>query len=113
MSGGVAYVYDPDDRFEERVNDGMVSLSGDLSERDEAMLRRLVENHAAYTESERARELLDDWEAALADFVRVFPDAYAEVIEEGRGADVRDSRPPAAVADAAARTDANVASSDD
>ncbi|MBP1923924.1 glutamate synthase (NADPH/NADH) large chain [Halorubrum alkaliphilum] len=98
MSGGIAYVYDPDDRFEERVNRGMVSLSETLEESDERMLRRLVENHHAYTESERAAELLDDWAAALDDFVRVFPDAYADVIAEGKGADVREKPPTPAEA---------------
>ena len=98
MSGGVAYVYDPDDRFSDRVNRGMVSLSETLDESDERMLRRLVENHHAYTESERAAELLDDWQHALDDFVRVFPDAYADVIAEGKGADVRDDPPEPAEA---------------
>ncbi|WP_418284538.1 glutamate synthase large subunit [Halorubrum sp. DTA46] len=96
MSGGVAYVYDPDDRLAARVNRGMVSLSETLDESDEEMLRRLVENHRAYTDSERAAELLDDWQAVLDDFVRVFPDAYADVIAEGKGADVRDEPPAAA-----------------
>ncbi|GAB7091296.1 glutamate synthase large subunit [Halorubrum luteum] len=98
MSGGIAYVYDPDDRFADRVNRGMVSTSETLEERDEAMLRRLVENHRAYTGSDRAAELLDDWPSAVDDFVRVFPDAYAEVITEGRGADVRDELPDPAEA---------------
>ncbi|GAB6878907.1 glutamate synthase large subunit [Halorubrum gandharaense] len=96
MSGGVAYVYDPDDRFADRVNREMVSVSAELEETDEAMLRRMVENHRAYTGSERAAELLDDWSAALDDFVRVFPDAYADVIAEGKGADVRTELPAAA-----------------
>ena len=93
MSGGVAYVYDPDDRFPERVNRGMVSLSTELDASDERMLRRLVENHRAYTDSERAAELLNDWSAAVDEFVQVFPDAYADVIAEGKGADVREEPP--------------------
>ncbi|RAW44745.1 glutamate synthase large subunit [Halorubrum sp. 48-1-W] len=96
MSGGVAYVYDPDDRLAERLNRGMVSLSADLDASDERMLRRLVENHRAYTDSDRADELLDDWEATLSDFVRVFPDAYADVIAEGTGTDVREEPPASA-----------------
>ncbi|MES3161327.1 MAG: glutamate synthase large subunit, partial [Halorubrum sp.] len=102
MSGGVAYVYDPDDRFADRVNRGMVSVSTELDTSDERMLHRLVENHHSYTDSERAAELLDDWAAALDDFVRVFPDAYANVISEGRGADVREE--PPAPADATPET---------
>ena len=114
MSGGVAYVYDPDDQFADRVNRGMVSISETVDESDKRMLRRLVENHRAYTGSDRATELLDDWAAALDDFVRVFPDAYAEVIAEGKGADVRDEPPEPAAAVPGAGADATEqASSDD
>jgi glutamate synthase (NADPH/NADH) large chain len=114
MSGGVAYVYDPDDRLDDRVNRGMVSVSATLDESDERVLRRLVENHRAYTGSDRAADLLDDWTAALDDFVRVFPDAYANVIAEGKGADVRDKPPePAEAVPGAASDPAGQASSDD
>ena len=114
MSGGVAYVYDPDDRFDDRVNRGMVSVSRTLDESDERMLRRLVENHRAYTGSDRAAELLDDWAATLDDFVRVFPDAYADVIAEGKGADVRDDPPaPAEAVPGAASEPTGQASGDD
>ncbi|OYR83402.1 glutamate synthase large subunit, partial [Halorubrum distributum] len=114
MSGGIAYVYDPDDRLDDRVNRGMVSVSETLAESDERMLRRLVENHRAYTDSQRAADLLDDWEAALDDFVRVFPDAYAEVIAEGKGADVREEPPAPAAAVPGADADATgQVSSDD
>jgi len=114
MSGGVAYVYDPDDRLADRVNRGMVSVSKTLAESDERMLRRLVENHRAYTDSDRAAELLNDWTAALDDFVRVFPDAYADVIAEGKGADVRANPPePAAAVPGTGPDAAGQASSDD
>ncbi|GAB3694438.1 glutamate synthase large subunit [Halorubrum pallidum] len=114
MSGGVAYVYDPDDRFADRVNRGMISVSRTLDESDEQMLRRLVENHRAYTGSDRAAELLNDWSAALDDFVRVFPDAYADVIAEGRGEDVREEPPEPADAVPGSAADATgQASSDD
>ena len=114
MSGGVAYVYDPDDRLDARVNRGMVSVSEELEEPDRAMLRRLVENHHAYTDSERAAELLDDWANVVGDFVRVFPDAYAEVIAEGRGTDVRTELPePAEVVPDAAADPAESVSGDD
>ncbi|MGQ4554665.1 glutamate synthase large subunit [Halobellus sp. GM3] len=96
MSGGVAYVYDPDDEFAAKTNTGMVSLEDDLEDADRQMLRRLVENHAAYTDSERAARLLADWESTRTDFVKVMPDAYAEVIEERARDDVRKELPPAA-----------------
>ncbi|ELY80242.1 glutamate synthase [Natrinema gari JCM 14663] len=112
MSGGVAYVYDPDDEFEAKANTGMVSLHDSLEEKDERMLRRLVENHVAYTGSERGRRLLDNWERALEAFVKVMPDAYYEAITEQGSDDVRNELPgePAAAAEAEST---NFAASDD
>ncbi len=112
MSGGVAYVYDPDGDFEQRANTGMVSLSRTLEGKDEQMLTRLVENHAAYTDSERAKTLLDDWDAALSDFVKVMPDAYAEVIDERDRDDVR-NEPPASATPEAGAAEGGIATSDD
>jgi glutamate synthase (NADPH/NADH) large chain len=112
MSGGVAYVYDPDGDFTDSANTGMVTISRELEGKDRTMLRRLVKNHAAYTDSDRANALLEDWDDALADFVRIMPDAYAEVIKERARDDVR-NEPPAA---ASVATDAGpefVASTDD
>jgi glutamate synthase (NADPH/NADH) large chain len=101
MSGGVAYVLDESGEFERRTNTGMVTLSRELGERDERMLRRLIENHAAYTDSERAREILENWEEYVERFVKVMPDAYHEVITERDAEDVRDFPPaPADTTDA-------------
>jgi len=100
MSGGVAYVYDASGTFEERANTGMVTLSGTLEENDREMLTRLVENHASYTGSERANELLENWEEEIENFTRVMPDAYAEIIEEREDADVRNDLPESATLEA-------------
>ncbi|AHG00313.1 glutamate synthase [Halostagnicola larsenii XH-48] len=93
MSGGVAYVYDPDGDFDDRANTGMVTLHDSLEEEDETMLRRLVENHVAYTGSERGQDLLDNWERSLESFVKVMPDAYHEAITEDGRDDVRAELP--------------------
>ena len=98
MSGGVAYVYDPDGDFEERANTDMVGIHHDLADADEAMLRRLVENHAEYTDSDRAAALLDDWGAEVRNFTKVMPDAYAAVIAEESREDVRNELPEPASA---------------
>lgn len=95
MSGGVAYVYDPDGEFEAKANTGMVSLHDALEEKDEQMLRRLVENHVAYTGSERGELLLENWERALEAFVKVMPEAYYEAITEQGSDDVREELPGA------------------
>jgi glutamate synthase (NADPH/NADH) large chain len=100
MSGGVAYVYDPEGDFSDRANTGMASLETTLEESDEAMLRRLVENHAEYTDSERAAWMLEEWAEVRERFVKVMPDAYAEVIAERARDDVRNDLPEAASASA-------------
>ncbi|WP_254762063.1 glutamate synthase large subunit [Natrinema marinum] len=112
MSGGVAYVYDPDEEFKAKANTGMVSLHDDLEEKDERMLRRLVENHVAYTGSERGRSLLENWERALESFVKVMPEAYYEAITEQGSDDVRNELPGAPEADLEAES-ASFAASDD
>jgi glutamate synthase (NADPH/NADH) large chain len=112
MSGGVAYVYDPDGDFEERANTGMVTLFGDLEPKDREMITRLVENHAAYTDSDRAAELLDNWDEELTKFTKVMPDAYAEVIDDRERDDVRNELPPAAEGVATA-SDAVASQADD
>ncbi|MFB6089768.1 MAG: glutamate synthase large subunit [Halobellus sp.] len=113
MSGGVAYVYDPDDEFADKTNKGMVSLSDELDDSDLRMLRRLVENHANYTDSDRAQWMLEDWSDVVSDFVKVMPDAYAEVIEERARDDVRKELPPAATAAAGDDGAAAAQTSDD
>jgi glutamate synthase (NADPH/NADH) large chain len=102
MSGGVAYVYDPDGDFADRANTGMVTLMGSLEGKDRDMITRLVENHAAYTDSDRAQELLENWDEEIEHFTKVMPDAYAEVIDERERDDVRNELPPAADASASA-----------
>ncbi|MFB6252619.1 MAG: glutamate synthase large subunit [Halobellus sp.] len=113
MSGGIAYVYDPDDEFESKTNTGMVSLSTKLDDSDLQMLRRLIENHASYTNSDRAQWMLDDWSEVVGDFVKVMPDAYAEVIKERARDDVRKELPPAANAVAGEDSPTAAQTSDD
>ena len=112
MSGGVAYVYDPDGSFAEQANTGMVSIRETLEAKDRRMVTRLVENHAAYTDSDRATDLLDDWDEALSKFTMVMPDAYAEVISDRERDDVR-NEPPAAATPTADATEADFAASSD
>ncbi|AMD45309.1 glutamate synthase subunit alpha [Bordetella holmesii] len=104
MSGGVAYVWDPDGTFKHRCNLSMVELEavvphteqqalgnieiwhsaqrGGERETDETILRRLVEDHFRYTGSYRAREVLGDWEASRGKFVKVMPTEYRRALGE-------------------------------
>jgi glutamate synthase (NADPH/NADH) large chain len=96
MSGGVAYVYDEDGRFGRRCNTSMVALEAVLPREqqagpaeglhrgmaDEALLKKLIEDHHRWTGSLRARELLDHWAEARGKFVKVFPHEYKRVLGE-------------------------------
>jgi glutamate synthase (NADPH) large chain len=105
MSGGVAYVYDPDGTFAARCNAAMVSLEPLAAEADqmeserklagegkgrklhrgradEAIVRELVERHLRFTASTLALALLDDWDAARGRFVKVFPNEYKRALTE-------------------------------
>ncbi|WP_435195774.1 glutamate synthase large subunit [Natronomonas sp. EA1] len=113
MSGGIAYVLDREGDFEEKVNYGMVSTSHELDERDRAMLRRLVENHVEYTDSDRGEYILEHWEEEVERFVKVLPDAYAEIIAEQESYDVRTELPEGPHPDTTASEGTGFASSDD
>ncbi|MFY9812377.1 glutamate synthase-related protein [Aquabacterium sp.] len=96
MSGGVAYVYDEDGQFAKRVNTAQVSLDkvltvAEQSEAgipmhqgvaDEVALKKLIEDHHRWTGSLRAREILDNWAASRAKFVKVFPTEYRRALTE-------------------------------
>jgi glutamate synthase (NADPH/NADH) large chain/glutamate synthase (ferredoxin) len=49
---------------------------------DDAQLKKLLEDHNRWTGSKRARELLDNWDAARAKFVKVFPNEYKRALGE-------------------------------
>jgi glutamate synthase (NADPH/NADH) large chain len=93
MSGGVAYVHDPEGRLAGVYNSEMVDLEP-LSPTDRAWLRDRVVLHHEETGSAVAREILADWVSASEQFVTVMPRDYRRVLEateravaEGRSVD--------------------------
>ena len=92
MSGGIAYVYDREGVFGQKINPAMASQIEDPSELDLEEVRELLEEHVLRTGSDVAAALLADWEAQCRLFVKVFPTDYkrvlAELEGEGEGASV-------------------------
>ena len=80
MSGGIAYVLDERGVFPADVNRSMVALEKVESPADIAELRRLIENHLAYTKSAHARHVLDAWDELLPKFVKVMPKDYKRML---------------------------------
>ena len=81
MSGGIAYVYDRDNRFRGRCNTELVDLDP-LDEADEREVKALISEHAARTGSLRARNVLASWERESQRFVKVMPRDYKRVLAE-------------------------------
>ncbi|MGB3805897.1 MAG: glutamate synthase large subunit [Erythrobacter sp.] len=108
MSGGIAYVYDPEGDFAERVNPAQVDLEpidaapsesegtgrpvqrprsvndfgmGDMLRHDAERLRILIERHQLHTGSTVASAMLEDWDAHLPRFVKVMPRDYRRALE--------------------------------
>ncbi|OGC00966.1 glutamate synthase subunit alpha [candidate division KSB1 bacterium RBG_16_48_16] len=81
MSGGIAYVFDESELFDTRCNLDMVDLETVWDQKDAAELKGMIQNHYKYTQSQRAKMILENWEAYLPLFVKVIPIDYRRVLE--------------------------------
>jgi glutamate synthase domain-containing protein 2/glutamate synthase domain-containing protein 1/glutamate synthase domain-containing protein 3 len=81
MSGGIAFVLDEFGELESRCNAAMVELTRVTARSDRELLRRLVEQHARYTGSARAKRELGRWEVSQRHFVAVVPREYRQALE--------------------------------
>ncbi len=84
MSGGAAFIYDPDGDFASRCNLGMVELEAFEDHPDRELVRDLLIQHAGYTGSTVAANVLHDWDDAIGKFVKVMPTDYRRVLEQER-----------------------------
>ena len=110
MSGGIAYVLDEEGDFERRCNlamvdlepvededekfeslahqggdlqsHGMVDVRNDMTRFDAERLYQLIENHARYTASAKAKEILDNWDSYQSRFVKIMPVEYRRALRE-------------------------------
>jgi len=85
MSGGIAYVYDPDGVFPARVNPEMVDLDP-MTDEDRSWLHDRIRRHRDETGSAVAARLLEAWPASAETFVKVMPRDYKRVLEAQRRA---------------------------
>ncbi|HLP41555.1 MAG TPA: glutamate synthase-related protein, partial [Fibrobacteria bacterium] len=82
MSGGVAYIFDGSGKNAGRINPEMVDVE-EVSEVEEAIeLKGFVEKHLELTGSLLAKEILADWKASLAKFIKVMPRDYKRALAE-------------------------------
>lgn len=82
MSGGIAYVWDPEKALPAQCNLETYELDSVSAAEDILELKALIQNHADYTDSPVAKSILEKWEQSLSDFVKVMPTDYKRVLEE-------------------------------
>ncbi len=110
MSGGIAYVLDEAGDFSKRCNLAMVELepvpeeddllekmqhhggdlehkgridiSSDMTRFDEERLQQMITRHMNYTNSSRAKDILDNWEAYRPKFVKIMPVDYRRALQD-------------------------------
>jgi glutamate synthase domain-containing protein 2/glutamate synthase domain-containing protein 1/glutamate synthase domain-containing protein 3 len=80
MSGGIAYVLDERGDFKANVNLQMVGVEPLASPIEINRVRTLVQKHLQWTGSARAKQVLDDWDAVVARFVRIIPKDYQRML---------------------------------
>ena len=81
MSGGIAYVYDPENKFSNGLCNTETIEFEYISEEDAAELKTIIEKHVLYTESKKGATLLADWATSLDNFVKVMPTEYKRALE--------------------------------
>ena len=89
MSGGVAFVLDVSGDFAARCNSALVELAPVSDSQDAALVKSLIERHARFTRSARARHALSRWDETLRALVRVIPTEY---LRATRGAPAETTR---------------------
>ncbi len=72
MTGGVAYIYDPEGEMERRINTSYVFID-EMDDEDYREVEILIGRHHAYTGSEIAKKIEDNWEEEKLNFVKISP----------------------------------------
>ncbi|WP_422658182.1 glutamate synthase large subunit [Paenibacillus sp. EC2-1] len=80
MSGGIAYVYDPEGVLIQRSNLEMVLLEHLEDPNEIEVVFGMIQRHSMYTDSMLAMKILSDWDQSIRRFVRVIPKDYKRMI---------------------------------
>lgn len=99
MTGGVGYFFDEEGSFENMVNGEIVKTQRIATEAGELQLKKMIERHFELTGSERAEEILNDWETKKNLFWQVFPPSEARNPVVASDAEIIDLRVSASAPD--------------
>jgi len=81
MSGGIAYVFDPEQNFPDHCNLELVKLFELENAREARLVKDLIQRHLDFTGSQLAHRVLADWKQSVKQFVKVYPNDYGRVLE--------------------------------
>ena len=81
MSGGIAYIYDPNKTFEAHCNKEALNLDPVKEQKDIEELKTVIENHYNATLSPLAQRILENWENELSNFIKIFPEEYKQALK--------------------------------
>ncbi|AHV95922.1 glutamate synthase large subunit [Paenibacillus sabinae] len=84
MSGGIAYVFDPDNSFINRCNLEMVLLERVEESEEIEDLHGMIVRHTELTGSALGQRVLDNWQDNLPKFARVIPKDYKRMMDQIR-----------------------------
>jgi len=90
MSGGIAYIYDKEDKLSHRINTEMVDLDRIETEADSNEVKKMIENYIKYTDSKEADAILSDWKNAKEKFIKVMPRDYKRVLQSREAVEERE-----------------------
>lgn len=80
MSGGIAYVLDEYSDLYRKLNKEMVSIDKITSKYDVLELKEMIKEHAAYTNSEKGKKILEHFEEYLPKFKKIIPKDYNRML---------------------------------
>ena len=79
MSGGVAYVYDPNHDLYTRLNKQLVNTYEVSGKADKEVLEELLNKHYTYTDSDVAKKILSNLDEELSNFKKIVPKDYEKI----------------------------------
>ncbi len=80
MSGGIAYVLDERNDLYTKTNKAMVSIEKVTSKYDVQELKTMIQEHSAYTNSVKGKQVLDRFEEYLPKFKKIIPNDYNRML---------------------------------
>ena len=79
MSGGIAYVYDPNHDLYMRLNKQLVNTYEVTGKADKEVLEELLNKHYTYTDSDVAKKILSNLDEELSNFKKIVPKDYEKI----------------------------------